>query len=179
MHRRTGLRGACLAIVVAAVGGCTGTPTPRLAGEGPITFKAAEAAYIHKAGETRITGEAFFVDRQGKVHRAAGETVRLVPATRYARERFVRLYGGRKFIQANAIPRIAPQPEYVRFTRTAVADGRGRFVFDNVGPGAYYVTAQKIYQRRGSFVREGGAMYQEVRVPRGHRGPLKVVVAGK
>lgn len=142
-------------------------------------FDPAAAAYVHKRGSARIDGQAFVINRSGKPLYAAGETIRLVPATSYARARFARLYGGRTFIPASAIPRIAPDPEYARYTRTTVASATGRFIFEEIAPGEYFITAQKIHRPKGSFVAIGGAMYTHIKITGREQWPVRVVVAGK
>ena len=142
-------------------------------------FNPKEAAYVLKQGKALIVGEAFIIGRNGKPVYAAGETIRLVPATAYARARFRILYQGRTFIPANRIPRVTPAPEYSKFTRTTVSNARGKFEFDNVAAGEYFITAQKIIPQPGKFTSIGGAMYTTVRITGQERFPVKVIVAGK
>jgi hypothetical protein len=153
------------------------TPEPSL--NDTPAFKPREAAYVLKQGQALITGEAFIIGRNGKPVYAAGETIRLVPATAYARARFRILYQGRKFIPANRIPRVTPAPEYSKYTRTTVSNARGKFEFDNVAAGDYFITAQKIIAQPGKFTSLGGAMYATVRITGQERFPVKVIVAGK
>ena len=69
------------------------------------SFDPAAAAYIKKRGEGTIEGHAFLREKAGGTVNAAGEVVRLIPATAYARERFARLYGERKFVPVGAYPK--------------------------------------------------------------------------
>ena len=160
------------------VAGCGGhRPAPDLA-NGPA-FDARAAAYIHKQGSAIIQGEAFVLGRNGKPVYAAGELIRLVPATAYAKARFRSLYKGKTFLPAGQIPKVTPDPEYAKYTRTAVANGRGKFLFDNVAPGTYFVTAQKIIRPPGTLFASGGAMYTQVTISRNERYPVKIVVVGR
>jgi hypothetical protein len=152
-------------------------PQPALTGTPPFDAKAA--AYIHKQGTTLIQGEAFLIGDSGKPLYAAGELIRLVPATAYARARFKILYRSKTFIPAGQIPKVSPDPEYSKYTRTTVANGRGKFLFDNVAAGDYFVTAQKIIQPPGSFIPRGGAMYAQVRINGSERYPVKTVITGR
>ena len=113
-----------LAIVIAAavaLAGCRSTPqtTPVATA---AAFDPAEAAYIKKTGAVSIHGHAFWRDDKGGTVNAAGEIVRLVPATRYARERFAALYRGQRSLPTSQIPRVDVDPQYADFTRTTRAE---------------------------------------------------------
>ena len=152
-------------------------PKPALSNAPPFDAKAA--AYIHTQGKVLLRGEAFIVLANGRPTYAAGELIRLVPATAYANARFKALYRGKTFIPAGQIPTVTPDPEYSKFTRTTVANGRGKFEFDNVAAGDYFVTAQKIIKPRGSFLPRGGAMYAKIRIAGSEHFPVKVIVTGR
>lgn len=145
-----------------------------------MRFDPAEAAFIKAPGGATIDGQAFLRDRSGQVNvrYAAGETVRLVPATAYAQARFAHFYGGGKFVAASAIPKIEPDPNYAAYTRTTRAGPTGRFTFDSVAPGRYFVTTQLIWKPKESLLSEGGAMYEEVVVTGRETGAVKLIVSG-
>jgi len=82
-------------------------------------------------------------------------------------------------LPAGEIPKVRPDPEYAKYTRTTVADGRGKFLFDNVAPGKYFVTAQKIIRPPGALFASGGAMYTQVAITGRERFPVKIVVVGR
>jgi len=140
-------------------------------------FDSREAAFIHKRGEGRIDGQAFLVLPNGQTRLAAGEVVRLVPATQYARARFAHLYGDRKFVRARDIPQVPSHPDYASHTRSTTASSAGRFRFDDVAPGDYLVVTQKIYQSENNLFPEGGAMYEKVRINGGETA--RVVIVGR
>ena len=155
----------------------------RTAPDGAIAnmrFDPAEAAYIKAPGRATIEGQAFLRDKSGQVNvrYASGETVRLVPATAYAQARFAHFYGGGKFVPASAIPKIEPDPNYAAYTRATKAGPTGRFTFDQVAPGRYYLTVQLIWRPKDSFLSEGGAMYEEVAVTGKETDAVKVLVSG-
>ena len=153
--------------------GCQSTSAPPPL----VAFKAQEAAFVHKVGAARIEGQAFLVLPGGESRLAAGETVRLVPATAYARARIAHLYKGRKFVRAADIPDVPAPAQYVENTRSTTASSGGRFQFDDVAPGSYFVVTQKIYRSEGSLTPQGGAMYESVTI----RGveTAKLVVFGR
>jgi hypothetical protein len=142
-------------------------------------FNASEADYIKTAGKATIEGHAFLKDKSGTVKVAAGEVVRLVPASSYAQARFAHFYGGAKFVAAASIPKIEPDPNYAAYTRTTKTESNGRFTFDKVAPGHYYVTTQLIWEgKEGALFKQGGAFYEDVNVTSADVGPVKVVLSG-
>lgn len=142
-------------------------------------FDPAAAAFIKKSGSGSIEGHAFLKKADGVIKNAGGEIVRLVPVTAYSRNRFAQLYRGAKFVQANDIPKIQPDPAYVEYTRTTKAESTGRFTFDHVAPGSYYVATQNIWKREGSVMSEGGAFFEVVTVTGKEDGPIRLVVNGQ
>lgn len=143
-------------------------------------FDPAEAAFIRKEGAATIEGQAFLRDPQGQVNvrYAAGEVVRLVPATAYARERFTQLYGQKKFIPALLMQTPAQDADYAAFTRTTKANSTGRFSFDKVAPGRYFITTRLTWTPKGALLGEGGAIYDEVEVTGKEIEPIQVILSG-
>lgn len=185
------MRPVLVLLAALVVAGCQSTATPGPDAAQPrAPFDAQAAAYIKKSGATTIAGHAFWRDDNGGVVNAAGEIIRLVPATAYARERFAVLYRGGRSIAANQIPQTSPDPQYADFTRTTRAESSGRFEFENVAPGAYFVTAQVRYRDKDEVVRfragaysavhrvgqDGGAMFESVTVTGREDKPIKLVV---
>jgi hypothetical protein len=165
-----------LCLIALSLAACNSARNPPL-GAG---FDAAEAAFIKTSGAGTIEGQAFLRDRTGEsnVRYAAGEVVRLVPATSYAQARFSHYYGGAKFVPAASIPKVEADPEYAAYTRTTKADTKGRFSFDHVAPGRYFVTAQLIWKPKDSFLSQGGAMYDEATITGKETGPVEVILSG-
>lgn len=144
-----------------------------------IAFSAEEAAFIRKSGTTTIKGHAFRTKPSGVVVNAAGQLIRLVPATAYARERFQNFYGNRKYVPHSGYPRDDnPDPAYAEYTRTTKAESNGRFVFENVAPGEYFVTSQVIWGDEGALFREGGSVYDSVTVTGKEKEPIQVILSG-
>lgn len=145
-----------------------------------LRFDREEAAYIKKPGVGKIEGQAFLRDRNGQVNAryAAGEMVRLVPATRYAQARFAHFYGSAKFVPAASIPKVQPDPDYSEYTRTTKAGPTGRFTFDSVAPGRYFVTTQLVWTPKEALLPEGGAMYDEVTVTGKESDKISVILSG-
>ena len=105
--------------------------------------------------------------------------VRLIPATAYARERFAKLYGDAKFVPASAYPKTqATDPRYGDFIRTTKAESTGRFTFENVAPGSYFISTQVTWQKEGALFPEGGALYETVTLTGREADAVTVIVSG-
>lgn len=178
------------AALAAALAGCRSTSEPAASSQMSAAFDPTEAAYIKKTGTTTISGHAFWRDDKGGAINAAGEIIRLVPATAYARQRFAVLYWGQRSVPASQIPQATPDPKYADYTRTVRAESSGRFEFEGVAPGEYFVTAQVRYKDKDQFVHiqggaynnylrvgeDGGAMFDRVTVTGKEDKPIKLVL---
>ena len=167
-----------IAALSLALAGCqTASAPPPVAIN--ASFNPAEAAFIKTKGKGTIEGHAFLREKSGGTQNAAGEVVRLIPATAYARERFAKLYGDRKFVPVFAYPKTQDtDPRYPEFIRTTKAESNGKFSFANVAPGTYFVSTQVTWQPAGALVQEGGAMYELVTVTGKEEEAVEVVVSG-
>lgn len=144
-----------------------------------VAFSTEEAAFIKKSGTGVITGHAFRTKASAVVVNAAGQVVRLIPATGFARERFANLYGNRKYIPHAAYPREdGVDPLYSEYTRTTKAEANGKFRFENVAPGSYYLTTQIIWGDETAFTREGGSVYDTVTLTGKETEPVHVILSG-
>jgi hypothetical protein len=165
-----------MGLSAAFLAGCQSTApapsSPRLA------FDPAAAAFIKKEGKATIKGHAFLRRGTGGVVNAAGEYVRLVPMTPFSQERFARLYGGKKFISQISIPAADADAEYASYTRTTKAESSGRFEFDKVAPGSYFVTTQVTWKKESAFLPNGGAFYETVTITGKEEDPVTVLVTG-
>jgi hypothetical protein len=164
-----------LLVFALALSACRSDPPP------DIRFDAEEAAFIGKPGKTMIKGEAFLPDENGDVNvrYAAGEIIRLIPATSYARARNDYTFQGEKFVRSINIPTLDSDPGYRAHMRTTKTDARGHFIFENVPPGAYLLTTQVIWKPKKSFFSEGGLIYDEVTITGEETKPVEVILSGK
>lgn len=171
------MRMTAICLAAGLLAGCQSAPTRP---PSTVAFSAEEAAFIKKPGTGTISGHAFRTRPLGQVVNAAGEIVRLVPVTAFSRERFRQLYGDRFYVAASAYPRQdAPDPAYADHTRTTRADARGRFSFDKVAPGSYFVTTQVIWGAEDAGQREGGSVYDLVTLTGKETEPVEVILSGK
>lgn len=144
-----------------------------------VAFSSEEAAFIKKGGTGVITGHAFRTKPSGVVVNAAGQVVRLIPATAFARERFANFYGKGKYVPHAAYPREDEvDPAYSEYTRTTKAESNGRFAFDKVAPGTYFLTTQVIWGDEAAFSREGGSVYDSVTLTGQETEPVQVILSG-
>lgn len=121
-------------IAAAALAGCVTTaPTPAV-------FSVDQSAYVLAKGAGQIEGRAY-IERDGKVITATGNPVILIPATAYHTQRMRTLYGDAKEKTFGTGPNPETPPEYTKYQRFSSADAAGRFRFDGVAPGNYYVIA--------------------------------------
>jgi hypothetical protein len=156
-------------IAMIACGGCRTV-------EVGVVFDPQEAKFINEKGAGRIEGQAFLRQNGGGVVTAAGNTVYLIPATKYARERFAKIYNGQHVTYLGAKVENTP-PEYMALTRTTIADAQGNFTFEALKDGDYIVQTQVFWRVAGSALPEGGSLYAELQV-RGGKAP-RAILAGQ
>jgi hypothetical protein len=169
----SGVRAVSVGLTLAACQATTDSAAPTIA------FDPAEAAFINKQGTVTIEGHAFLHRKNGVVVEAGGEIVRLIPASRYAEDRFRRLYQGRKIATGPLTPHIeAADPRYEAAMRTTKSESNGKFTFEHVGPGRYFVATQFQFSGESRYFQEGGAFYDEVTITGKEQDPVSVVLSG-
>ncbi len=146
--------------------------------DSPVAFDASEAAFIQKDGKATIEGHAFVTNRSGGVVNAAGQTVWLIPSTAYARQRFAAIYGGAKSIPARAIPKADSDPAYSQYTRQTKTTSGGKFTFEKVAPGDYFVVSQMTWKKEDAMFPDGAAMFETVKITGAETDSVDVVVSG-
>tara|TARA_R110002072_G_scaffold70478_11_gene170119 strand:- start:4595 stop:5110 length:516 start_codon:yes stop_codon:yes gene_type:complete len=163
--------------LIAAVGfactACATTAVPLSA-----TFDEQDAARIFDEGSNTVRGSAVLRMRSGGAQTCAALPVELVPATRYAEERMLAIYGnsqrGYNPAAFGRSPVFEPDvPAYHRYTRQQTCDGQGNFIFDDVADGGYYVISQVTWEIPGNYFVEGGWVMGYVEV---HDGETERVV---
>ncbi|MBX9741189.1 MAG: carboxypeptidase regulatory-like domain-containing protein [Beijerinckiaceae bacterium] len=160
----------CTTLLISA---CAQLPPP------DVAFDPKQAGFIHAEGKGTIKGHAFLTSRNGKVHMAAGETIRLIPATDYARKRFAALYPHGMFTPALQSRTMEMDAAYLANTRVTKAESNGRFTFEKVAPGTYYLATQRVWTDARSQSVEGGAFYEIVTLTGRETEPVTVVMSGR
>jgi len=137
------------------------------------SFAPSEAAYINQQGKAAISGQAFLRRNDGIVVYGAGSEVSLIPATSYARERMASIYGGGKYAVWHAGFK-NDDPAYRAYIKNTVADGEGRFKFENIADGTYFITTTVTW-----FVQyqQGGALMETVTITDGKS--VDVIMSGQ
>lgn len=144
-----------------------------------VPFSAEQAAFIKKTGTGVVSGHAFRTRSLGQLVNAAGQVVYLIPATPFSRERFTQLFGNAKYLPHALYPGDDnPDPLYVEHMRTTKAEANGRFTFDKVAPGEYFVTTQVTWGAEDAFVREGGLVYDTATITGKETQPVNVILSG-
>lgn len=137
-------------------------------------FNEAEASKLLLAGTNSIKGNAFMRQRGGGVVTCAGATVRLIPATGYAKERVQALYYGgatgsyiHRGLQINFAPDVA---NYQNLLRTTKCDSTGNFQFEKVADGEFFITVTVNWDIANSS--QGGSLMNRLTVKGGESTSL-------
>jgi TonB family protein len=107
-------------------------------------------------GDATISGQAFLTTQGGDVKRGAGRTVYLDPVTRCSWEYYENV------IRAGSEMEGDVDPFMQAARRTTTADADGRFHFDHLSPGSYYVAVSVTWLTRSGTT--GGTVSQRVKV---------------
>lgn len=119
-----------------------GPPPPQSSGiyiQAP--YQPADYAWSQAPGRNGIRGLS------PKGYSCAGLRVAITPDGPYSRERIAKLYGSvsradRTVAEVRAQPIANDNTDLARFVRTAQCDGQGRFAFDGLPSGSYFMIAQ-------------------------------------
>lgn len=103
------------------------------------TFDPAEYAPYREKGTGVVAGQAFVRTAGGRVVTAAGREVYLYPATKDAEEWYQRSVIGEEQLEAMQEPGAREAVTSTR--RKTLADADGRFTFEGLPAGDYYVTS--------------------------------------
>ena len=142
----------------------TGAPVlPELPAFVPLqtVFDPSEVAFINELGSNTIRGSAFIRQQGGGVVSCAGNEVYLVPRGAHSIERMDIVYGetsspGFRLAIADRKMPEPPVDAYRSYQRETNCDIDGKFEFQNVAPGAYFVMTHVTWTVRYST--QGGAL---------------------
>lgn len=132
-------------------------------------FEPASVAWAEAGGEGRVEGSALLRTQGGEVRTCAALAVSLVPVTVHARERFLALFGNtRGGFNATGYAGSHPQfandsPAFYDHVRVTKCDAQGRFRFEELADGDYFVTATVTWYAPGAGP-QGGDIMQRVSV---------------
>lgn len=129
------------------------------------TFDPKEVAWSEGKGPNHITGTAVLKLPDGQTRTCRPYTVIATPDSELARARLTALYGttGRGHRDANAPQVCLPSdPAYAQTQRTASCDDQGRFRFDHLPDGTWYIAVPVVWQNKVGEPFHGGTFLERV-----------------
>lgn len=159
---RSLLTPALLLIVV----GCVSAPTPP-----PITWNVnldeTEYEPYLAGGSASISGQVFLRTVGGDVKLGAGSPITLDPVTSYSQHWWHQ--AGKWWARRSITP---PNPFFITARKTTTADAEGRFIFEGLSAGRYYVRSQVTWET-GAYRyiddTQGGLIWQMVELSDGQK----------
>jgi len=164
----------CVAAVAAAVlaAGCS-TPLPSASAQMTVPFDPAEVAWSRDPGTATVEGSAAMTDPGGARQTCAGGEAQLVPAGAYAAQMMRIVFGNdiRGFVPlASARYPTNISADFGRTVRRIGCDAEGRFRFDNVPAGRWYVFSNVVLRAAsGDSGPQGAALMRGIDVAEGTR----------
>ena len=103
-----------------------------------VPYNELEYVNFKKAGTAKATGQAFLRTYSGDVKYAAGSKVSLVPVTSISNQWYYEWYLVEDHINPEKVLG-KKDPRHQAIIRAKQADGDGRFTFENIPAGEYYI----------------------------------------
>lgn len=139
--------------------------------ERKIMFNEQEFKSYAEKGTATIFGDAFLKTAGGEVRKAAGNTILLLPANSYTTEW---INHNKRYMALQLTP---ADPRYFKYERQTTGDADGRFEFNELPPGQYYVATKiiwKVPSGGGGLTETGGWVSAMIQIASGEK--KKVVV---
>ena len=172
---KSALRSAAVAAAVALASGCATSqpaPQPRLS----LPFNAADVAWSRGAGTATVEGRAALTTAGAATRTCAGGEAQLFAASPYAAEMMRMVFGNdaRGFAPVGSARYPANMAaDFPATVRRTGCDAEGRFRFDAVPAGRWYVFSNVVYRASGAESGpQGGALMQRVEVADGARADV-------
>ncbi|HCG0474696.1 TPA: hypothetical protein NJL90_005203 [Pseudomonas aeruginosa] len=129
-------------------------------------FPEHEYAATQQVGEGVINGDLYLTSASGAIQKGTNTKVTLEPATSYMKAYYAK-FGN--LDAAKRDPDVQPpvlDPRRATYVREATTDQNGRFDFDHIPNGTYYISSELTWsaQSDGKTITEGGHRHQA-----GHR----------
>ena len=107
-----------------------------------VPFSEGEFNIFNGTGKAVIEGQGFARTRGGEVRYAAGSDVFLVPATSHTRDW---INSGQWYTYFGSRITLGFDPRTHRYVKRSVCDGEGRFTFEDLVPGPYFVVTKVVW----------------------------------
>ena len=161
------------AIAAVATASACSTPMPSVSTEMTVPFDPAEIAWSRDPGTATVEGSATLSAAGGARHTCAGGEAQLVPAGAYSAQMMRIVFGndvrGYVPLASARYPRNMA-PDFGKTVRRIGCDAEGRFRFDNVPAGRWYVFSNVVLPRgAGDAAPQGGALMRGIDVAEGTR----------
>lgn len=142
-------------------------------------FDRAQAQKQVAPGKNKVEGNAFMRQMGGGIVTCAGSEVMMTPATEYARQRIVTLYGNDKTGFTGPKPfQFSPDyPEYHDLTLKTMCNSQGNFEFNNVADGDFYLHTYVQWAVAGQL--QGGYLMQKISLNGGKTGQSEKVILSR
>ena len=137
-----------------------------------VPFNAGDVAWSRAAGTATVEGRAAMSRAGDAAQTCAGGEAQLVPAGSYAAEMMRIVFGSdvRGFAPvASARYPTGVAPEFAATVRRVGCDPEGRFRFDGVPAGRWYVFSNVVFRGAGDEAPQGGSLMQRIDVADGAR----------
>lgn len=134
-----------------------------------MSFDPADVAYFYEPGTASIEGQAIMQREDGTLQPCRGR-VTLGPGGAFAEQWMQEAYGDTESatLHINAHDPVQVTPElraYFDMRRHATCDEEGRFRFEGLADGDYYVTTSVLWIEND--IEQGGQLLQRVRIRNG------------
>lgn len=125
-------------------------------------FRQEEVSFVKQPGKATVSGQARLKLADGTLKSCAGFNVELLPVTAYSSERIFKTYGntreGQILLEQNP-PKFTPDvKQYHEMLLKGVCDAKGKFRFEKVPAGEYFIMGFIIWDKTG------GAVMKRIRV---------------
>lgn len=151
----------------AALAACASPTVPPISeGETPVRFDPEEVAYFYETGPASIEGQAVMRREDGELQPCVGD-VTLGPGGAFSEQHMQETWGSTESanhnINAHEAIIVTPELEaYFEVRRQTTCDAEGRFRFEGLADGDYFVTTSIMWWD-GEFL-QGGHLMQRVRI---------------
>lgn len=140
------------------------------------SFDDKAVSWFTNTGTATIKGIAKFKSKNGELRFGEEFRVELMPYCLYSRERLQKIYQNKKsgFIYLeNGVPKFTPDPEGYHKTIKTFCDKEGKFEFNNLPAGKYYIVAFMIWENQ--TVKTGGGLMKKVVLSEGESESIKML----